>query len=353
MKIVTIVGARPQFIKLAPLSEAMKRMGHIEYAIHTGQHFDYMMSEEFYKELAITTPNINLNVSKGTITQQLGKMIEHIGAILLEQKPRLVMVFGDTTSTLAGALAANKVGCKIVHIEAGIRSFNRIMPEEHNRVITDHISDLLFCPTLTATKNLVNEGVQGGIFFTGDITYDVILDHMGKVSSSDILDRLHLSPKSYSILTIHRSYNLDNPYALSGIMTGLEMSGRQIIFPMHPHTQQVMKSQQTKIPANVTTISPVGYVEMLSLEKNAIEVITDSGGMQKEAYWFSTPCVTLRTETEWPETTYSGWNVLVSSNPVRIYAALSGHIWPTAGPLQIFGNGNSAKSMMDLIDAYA
>jgi UDP-GlcNAc3NAcA epimerase len=280
-------------------------------------------------------------------------MIERIGTILAEQKPQLVMVFGDTTSTLAGAIAANKCGIRLAHVEAGIRSFNKAMPEEHNRVLTDHMSSLLFCPTLTSTKNLINENMQGGIFFTGDITYDVTLSYMGKVSTSDILERLNLTPKGYSILTIHRSYNLDNPYALNGIMTGLEMSGRQIVFPIHPHTQQVMKGNGTKIPANILTISPVGYVEMLALEKNAIEVITDSGGMQKEAYWFSTPCITLRGETEWPETTYSGWNVLVGSNPLRINAALSGHVWPTTGPLQMFGNGNATKAIMDLIDAYA
>jgi UDP-N-acetylglucosamine 2-epimerase len=353
MKIATIVGARPQFIKLAPLSEALKRAGHIEYAIHTGQHYDTTLSDRFYEELTINKPDINLNVVDKEPTRQLGRMIDMIGDVLAVEKPGMVVVFGDTTSTLAGALAANKMGIKLAHIEAGIRSYNRNMPEEHNRILTDHVSQLLLCPTMISTRNLINEAIPSGIFLTGDITYDSFLQHIGKAAASDVLQRHNLTPGSYSIMTVHRSYNLDNPYALAGIMTGIGMSGMEVVFPVHPHTAKTMEKYKIKMPVNVIPLMPMGYIDTLALEKNSRYVITDSGGMQKEAYWFQVPCITLRTETEWPETLAAGWNVLVGSDPLRINSAITDYRGVMSKQLPLFGDGNATKNIMDIINAYS
>ena len=353
MKIATVVGARPQFIKLAPLSEALKRAGHIEYAIHTGQHYDTALSDRFYEELTINKPDINLNVTDKQPAQQLSHMISMLCDVFDVQKPGMVIVFGDTTSTLAGAIAANKMGIKLGHIEAGIRSYNRNMPEEHNRVLTDHVSDLLFCPTLISTRNLINEAIPSGIFLTGDITYDSFLQHMGQAAQSDVLQRHNLTVRSYAFMTVHRSYNLDNPYSLAGIMQGIKLSGVEVVFPVHPHTADAMKKYAIKLPDNVKPLMPMGYVDTLALEKNARAVVTDSGGMQKEAYWFGVPCITLRTETEWPETLASGWNVLVGSDPLRINSALTDYRGVMSKQVPIFGDGNATKSIMDIINAYS
>ena len=352
MKIATVVGARPQFIKLAPLSEALKRAGHTEYSIHTGQHYDTALSDRFYEELTINRPDINLNVGNDGITNQLGKMISMIGDVLDVQKPGLVIVFGDTTSTLAGALAANKLGIRLAHIEAGIRSFNRNMPEEHNRVLTDHVSDLLFCPSIIATKNLINEAIPSGIFFAGDVTLDSFMQYVGKAAQSDVLERHGLAPGSYALMTVHRSYNVNNPYALQGIMNGVQMSGVEVVFPIHPHTKKALEQFKIELPKNVYPLQPMGYVDTLALEKSSRAVLTDSGGMQKEAYWWGVPCITLRSETEWPETIVSGWNVLVGSDPLRINEALVGHRWPAEQPVPFYGNGNAAKSVVDIVNAY-
>jgi UDP-N-acetylglucosamine 2-epimerase len=289
MKIVTIVGARPQFIKAAPVSKAIRDHNGkeeepriTEVLVHTGQHYDHGMSQIFFDELDISEPDLNLGVGSGTHGWQTGQMLVRIEEVLLEEKPDFVVVYGDTNSTLAGALAAVKLHIPVAHVEAGLRSFNRKMPEEHNRVVADHCADLLFCPTQTAVDNLAREGVTNGVYLVGDTMYDAVLQFSSIARKhSTILKDLDLEPKTYLLTTIHRPYNT---------------------------------SLLEKVPTNVRMIEPIGYLDMLMLEENARLILTDSGGMQKEAYFFGVSCITLRPETEWLETIESGWNVVAGAD---------------------------------------
>lgn len=325
MKILTVVGARPQFIKAAPVSKALRAAGQTEILVHTGQHYDYGMSQVFFEELNIPEPDFNLGVGSGSHGRQTGQMLIGLEEIMVEAKPDWVLVYGDTNSTLAGALAAVKLHLPVAHVEAGLRSFNRAMPEEHNRVLTDHCSDLLFCPTETAVNNLRREGLTTGVHLVGDTMYDAVLQFSELARQrSTILHELELTPRQYLLATVHRPYNTDNPDNLSNILTAFIELGEPVIFPVHPRTRKYIEALALPglAESSVRMIEPVGYLDMLVLEQHARVILTDSGGMQKEAYFFQVPCVTLRPETEWVETVEAGWNVVVGAERERIVAAV-------------------------------
>lgn len=352
MKIVTVVGARPQFIKSTPVSKALASAGYDELIVHTGQHYDYDLSKVFFEELMIKEPIINLNVGSGTHAQQISQMLVGIEGFLLSTAPQIVLVYGDTNSTLAGALAAAKLQIKLAHVEAGLRSYNRQMPEEHNRVLTDHCSDLLFCPTQSAVDNLKNEGVLAGVHRVGDTMFDAMLQFGPlALSKSAILAHLGLKPKGYLLSTIHRAYNTDNPTALSLILSTFQQVDEIIVFPVHPRTLQALNSLNLPIPKNVRLIDPVGYLDMLMLEQNARKILTDSGGVQKEAYFFKVPCLTLRPETEWVETTDSGWNNITGTDPATIIAAISCPIPSNLPHPEYFGDGHASEKIVSLLSS--
>jgi UDP-GlcNAc3NAcA epimerase len=318
MKILTVVGARPQFIKLAPLSKILRENGINEIIVHTGQHYDENMNDLFFKELEIPDPDYNLGIGSGNHGEQTGRMLIEIEKIILKEKPNLVIVYGDTNSTLAGALAASKLHIKLAHVEAGLRSFNKRMPEEINRVLTDHVSDILFCPTQTAVENLKNEGITNGVYLVGDVMFDALL-HFSKISDmkSNILERLNINQKEYYLATIHRAENTDDHERLKNILTAISKMDEIVVFPIHPRTRKMVNYYGLNgllKNNNVKVIDPVGYLDMLKLEKNAKAILTDSGGVQKEAFWLKVPCITLRDETEWIETVNLGWNRLVGSD---------------------------------------
>ena len=355
MKVLSIVGARPQFIKAAPVGKALRAAGHTEVLVHTGQHYDDGMSAIFFRELEIPEPGYNLGVGSGSHGWQTGLMLMRVEEVLLAEKPDWVLVYGDTNSTLAGALAACKLRIPLAHVEAGLRSFNREMPEEHNRVLTDHCSDLLFCPTQTAVDNLAREGITEGVHLVGDTMYDAVLQFAEIARQrSTILQDLDLKPKGYLLATVHRPYNTDIPENLRNILTAFLEIGEPIVFPVHPRTRQKIAELDGTFnlergTCNVQMIEPVGYLDMLMLEQQARLILTDSGGMQKEAYFFGVPCVTLRPETEWVETVEAGWNVVVGAEREQIVEAVNGHVWPQEIPPAIFGNGQAAGQIVKLI----
>jgi UDP-N-acetylglucosamine 2-epimerase len=353
MKVVTVVGARPQFIKAAPVCKALRAAGHTEYLAHTGQHYDYGMSQVFFDELGIPQPDINLEIGSGGHGWQTGQMLIRLEEVLLAQQPNWTLVYGDTNSTLAAALAAVKLRIPVAHVEAGLRSFNREMPEEHNRVLTDHVADLLFCPTQTAVDHLRNEGIITGVHLVGDTMYDAVLQFSAIAQErSTILDRLGLQPKSYLLATVHRPYNTDVPENLRSILAAFGDIAEPIIFPVHPRTRKkIMEldgAADNRQPANPRMIEPVGYLDMLALQQNARMILTDSGGIQKEAYWQGAPCVTLRTETEWVETVEAGWNVVVGADRARIVQAVRDFAPPAAPPLA-YGDGRAADHIVHLL----
>ena len=314
MKILSIVGARPQFVKAAVLSREIRKE-HTEILVHTGQHYDANMSAIFFKDLEIPEPDYNLEIGSGTHGQQTGAMLAAIEEVLMKEIPDWVIVYGDTNSTLAGALAAKKLHLKVAHVEAGLRSFNRQMPEEINRVLTDHISDLLFCPTQTAVQNLEDEGIKQGVHLVGDLMQEGLLWALQKTrSTSTIIDQLSIQPKKYLLVTVHRAENTDDPIRLKHILEAFNSINDQLVWPIHPRTRKKLDEINWQPLSHIKLIEPLGYVDMVILEKNARMILTDSGGIQKEACWLGVPCVTLRDETEWVETVKSGWNVLTGAN---------------------------------------
>lgn len=331
MKIVTIVGARPQFIKAAPVSRAIAEHNVTvpdpsafisEFILHTGQHYDRNMSDVFFEEMAISAPNINLGIGSGPHGKQTGEMLIRIAEVLQTQKPDWVLIYGDTNSTLAGAIAASKLHIPVAHVEAGLRSFNMRMPEEINRILSDRISTLLFCPTKTAVKNLKAEGITSGVYNVGDVMYDASLFYreMAKEKSS-ILRDLSLKPKGYVLVTCHRAENTDNPKRLSGIVDGLIKVAEQIkvVFPLHPRTKKrIIEQGLVNRLSKLEMLPPVSFLDMVQLEESAKVIITDSGGVQKEAYFFDIPCITMRDETEWVETVQTGCNILAGTDSIRI-----------------------------------
>lgn len=355
MKLLTIIGARPQFIKAAALSRELQKRNCTEILVHTGQHYDPNMSEVFFQELGIPAPKYNLEIKSSKHGEMTGKMLEEIEKICLNEKPDKVIVYGDTNSTLAGALAAAKLGIPIVHIEAGLRSFNRAMPEEINRVLTDHVSEILFPPTEVAKKHLLNEGINvSKIHVVGDIMYDVSKYYAGiSVEKETILQELKVAKKSYILTTCHRQENTNSPERLKAIFGALSKisESHPVVCPLHPRTKKYLSEMDWFKPnANFKIIDPVGYIEMVALERNALLIATDSGGVQKEAYFYRVPCVTLRDETEWTELVESKWNTLcppTSEDEVikKIQQSLNGK----GQDIQLYGNGETAKQIADII----
>jgi UDP-N-acetylglucosamine 2-epimerase len=322
MKIISIIGARPQFIKASVVSEELRK-NFTELIIHTGQHYDYEMSKLFFEQLDIPEPDYHLDVGSGTHGYQTGEMLKRIEEIFIAEKPDLVLTYGDTNSTLAGALAASKMHVKTGHIEAGLRSFDKSMPEEINRIITDHCSDLLFCPTKTAVNNLKREGITSGVYLTGDVMVDCLFKYSEVAEEkTTILEDLGIDRKKYLVVTVHRASNTDNRANLEQIVDALSEISEPIIFPIHPRTRKSLRvfGLYDKLinHRNIKVIQPVGYLEFLRLMKNARKIITDSGGIQKEAYILKVPCITLRENTEWVETVQDGWNVLVGAKKETI-----------------------------------
>lgn len=347
MKVITVLGARPQFIKAAPLSEALRKR-HEEKIVHTGQHYDYQMSDVFFEELGIPKPDYFLGVGSKQHGAQTGEMLTGVEEVLLKEKPDWVLVYGDTNSTLAGALAAAKLHIPIAHVEAGLRSYNRQMPEEVNRVLTDHISTLMFCPTDQAVKNLSLEGLTQGVVRTGDVMADALYYHARRAEERSMLENFRYPKKSYLLATVHRAENTDNPSRLQGIMNAFARIDGQIVLPLHPRTKKLVKDHQMTIPKNVDVIEPVGYLEMILLEKEAELILTDSGGVQKEAYLWQVPCVTLRDETEWVETVNTGWNTLTGANTEQIVGAVMNYRNKPLPPYQenLYGNGRASEDIV-------
>ena len=359
MKIYSIVGARPQFVKAAMIHKAMAKNQTEGYLLHTGQHYDSNMSQIFFDEMEIGAPHDNLEIGSGQHGQQTGKMLEFIEQKLLMEKPGCVIVYGDTNSTLAGALAAAKLHIPVVHIEAGLRSFNKKMPEEINRVLTDHISDLLFAPTEAAVKNLINEGIaQDNISNVGDIMYDASIYFSNKINKSGAFSSEQYTKSKYILVTIHRAENTNDIQRLKNIIDALFNLSKtyNIIFPLHPRTRLILEKNNMllKMSSHFNIIDPVGYLEMLSLEKNSKLIVTDSGGLQKEAYFCQAPCVTLRDETEWVELVDLGVNKLISPNlsseiiSARITEFLDNFSFDFTKNF-IYGKGNSASLIVQEI----
>lgn len=343
-KILTVVGARPQFIKAAPVSHALAAKDIREILVHTGQHFDADMSDIFFDELNIPAPAHNLDINSVGHGAMTGRMLEKLEAVMLHEKPDMVLVYGDTNSTMAGALAAVKLHIPVAHVEAGLRSFNRKMPEEINRVVTDHVSALLFCPTRTAIDNLANEGVTDGVHATGDVMYDTTLAAIERAAKrSTILETLGVAPKTYAVSTIHRAENTDDPERLARVFAWLGEAARQtpILMPLHPRTRKLVADRLT-IPQGITLLGPLGYLDMTQLVHHSTGVFTDSGGLQKEAYFHGVPCVTLRDETEWVETIDAGWNRLWTTEAFAT----------PRSKIEAYGEGRASQRIVELIASH-
>ena len=349
MKILTVLGARPQFIKAAAFSRAVQQYPNIqEVIVHTGQHYDQNMSDVFFEEMDIPKPKYMLQTGGKSHGAMTGQQLEKIEEILLDEKPDLVLVYGDTNSTLAGALAAIKLHIPIAHVEAGLRSFNRQMPEEINRILTDQISNYLFVPSSEAKQNLLHEGIdESKIFVVGDIMYDVALYYKERMVKPSWFDALNL--EKFILCTIHRAENTDDPIKLSNILKGLELSQRDIILPLHPRTVGKIKQYGLVVPSNIKVVDPTGYLEMVWLEAHSELIVTDSGGVQKEAYFNNKLCVTLREETEWVELVSNGYNTLVGSNSNLICSALNNAFPNNICVNNIYGNGDAAKKIINII----
>jgi UDP-GlcNAc3NAcA epimerase len=350
-KVATIIGTRPQFIKCASLSRELRKH-HDEVLINTGQHYDHNLSGIFKEELGMPEPDYNLGVGSKNQGKQTGEMLASIEDILLKENPDLVVVFGDTNSTLAGALAASKLHIKIAHVEAGVRSFDQLMPEEINRIMTDHISNLLFTPTSRAVENLRNEGITKGVHNVGDVMVDSVITNLRQAQDiSTILEKLGLEKRSYLVATVHRQCNTENVDNLSSIMKALESSNKVVVFPMHPRTKNCMVKNgiSTRLPSNILAIDPLGYLDMLRLLSEADKVVTDSGGVQLEAYTMRVPCITVRDTTEWPETIEDGWNVLVGTDEERISKEIAGS-HPVGRNNNPYGDGDACTKIINIID---
>lgn len=349
MKVLTVVGARPQFVKAAMVSKALRRSVS-EVLVHTGQHYDFNMSKVFFQELEMPEPDYNLEIGSGSHGAQTGKMLEALEAVMVKEDPALVLIYGDTNSTLAGALAAVKLHIPVAHVEAGLRSFNRKMPEEINRVMADHVSTWLLAPTETAIHNLTAEGIVKGVYLTGDVMYDAFLA-ASKVARerSGILTILGQTLGKYSLLTLHRAENTDDPKRLRAIIDTLNELDQPVIFPIHPRTRAKLKEFGIHLEGKALRLTePVGYFDMLALELNACRIFTDSGGVQKEAYMAKVPCITLRDDTEWVETIAAGWNRLVGADPEAIKAAAD-LLWVGSDYPALFGDGNAAQKIVQII----
>lgn len=352
---MSVVGARPQFIKAAPVSRQLRKE-HQEILVHTGQHYDYEMSRIFFEGLDLPEADYNLGVGSGTHAEQTGRMLIALEQVMLDESPNMVLVYGDTNSTLAGALAAVKLHLPVAHVEAGLRSYNRAMPEEINRVVTDHVSDVLFCPTQTAVNNLKREGIEKGVWLVGDVMLDAALASVEVAEEkSTILKRLGLNSEEYLLATVHRPSNTDNEDNLRSIVDAFLELGETIVLPLHPRTRKCLEKygfyERLKRAANVILTQPLGYLDFLKLERHARKILTDSGGVQKEAYFFGVPCITLREETEWVETVEAGWNVIVGANLGRIIDSVN-NMYPVKKTPDLFGDGQASAQIVRHLSDY-
>ncbi len=345
MKIVSVVGARPQFIKAAPVSRALQAAGVHEVLVHTGQHYDDTMSRVFFNELDLPFPDINLGVGSGSHGGQTARMLEGVEQVLVDGRPDLLVVYGDTNSTLAGALAAAKLHIPVAHVEAGLRSGRRDMPEEINRIVADHLADLLLCPTATAMDHLTREGINRGVHLVGDVMVDS-LETIRSRLRPDAATHLGVSG-SYFVATLHRAENVDTKERLRAALEVLSAVPGPVILPLHPRTAGSVSRFGLSFPENVHVTEPVGYLDMLSLVAHADAVLTDSGGLQKEAVLLGTRCLTLRDETEWPETLEGAWNTVVGLDLRLVEEVLAGPA-PT-GEVSGFGDGHAAERIADIV----
>jgi UDP-GlcNAc3NAcA epimerase len=354
VKIVTVIGARPQFVKAALVSEALAtKNGVEEVVVHTGQHYDERMSDVFFEQLRMRAPRYRLGVGSGSHGRQSGAMLGGLDEVLEQERPDLVLIYGDTNSTLAGALAAVKMHIPVAHVEAGLRSYNRRMPEEINRVVADVVSSLLFCPTSTAVENLRREGITRGVHQVGDVMLDMLLRALPAAREIDAAGRCGASAGAYYLATVHRAENTDDPARLRALMEAFASLDAPVILPLHPRTRKALETigWTARAGSGLRAIEPVGYLEMIALEDSARAILTDSGGVQKEAFFVRRPCVTLRNETEWPETLTGGWNQLAGTDPQAIRRALS-RTPDESADLSVFGNGKSAQQMASLLLAF-
>ena len=348
-RVLTVVGARPQFVKLGPLSRALRR--HVrEVIVHTGQHYDRAMSDAFFEELSLPRPDRHLGIGSGSHGRMTGRMLEALEQVIEEIAPALVIVLGDTNSTLAGALAAAKANIPVAHVEAGLRSFDPRMPEEINRRLTDHVSRLLFCPTPAAVANLKAEGIRRGVHRTGDVTMDAVRENLPRA----LAGRRHpaaAAPREYYLATVHRQENVDDAHRLSGILEALEALPFPTVFPVHPRTRGRLAALGLGSSGRVRFIAPQPYLAMLRLVKDAKAVLTDSGGLQKEAFILGTPCVTLRDSTEWAETVASGANQVAGTHPRKILSAVRRlqRLRPRWRAARVYGNGRAAERIAEII----
>jgi len=358
-KIVTVLGARPQFIKASVVSHAIAQSGQLqEVLVHTGQHFDANMSDVFFTELGMPKPAYALDIHGGTHGAMTGRMLAEVEKVLLAEQPDAVLVYGDTNSTLAGALAAAKLHIPVAHVEAGLRSFNMAMPEEINRILTDRISRWLFTPTAAAAEHLKREGFSASqIIPVGDVMYDVALHHGARVSASGgLLNKLGLTAKAYVLATIHRAENTDHPQRLAAVVDALEATAQTlpVVWPLHPRTRGVLQKagRLESLAQRVTLIDPVGYIDMVQLEKYAALIATDSGGVQKEAFFYQVPCVTLRDETEWVELVDAGWNRLAPPESAgQLASAIKAALGSTGQDVKPYGDGDAAQKIVTRLAA--
>jgi len=347
---MTIIGARPQFIKCAPVSKQLRN--HFEeILVHTGQHYDKNMSESFFNELNIKKPNFNLNIGSGNHATQTAKIMIGLENVIQKNNPDLIIVYGDTNSTLAGSLVAAKLNVPIAHIEAGLRSFNKLMPEELNRICTDHYSKILFCTSKVGVNNLKKEGITKNVFLVGDVMKDAVLQNIKRINSKTIRKKYHLSlNEKYFFLTLHRQENTDDINRLLKIFKMLQFTKLKIIFPVHPRTKKIINLYSLKFPKNVLITKPVGYLESLALQKNAQTVITDSGGIQKEACFLGVPCITLRDETEWIETVQRGYNTIVGTDFKKFKMALKKYsVKKKIISNSLYGDGKASEKIVKIL----
>lgn len=358
MKIASIVGARPNFVKLGPIHKSLKDSGNEHLIFHTGQHYDYEMSDIFFSEFTLPKPEVHLGIGSGSSCFHIGEIIKRLESKLLEKQIDLVLVYGDTNSTLAGAICANKCNVKLGHIEAGLRSYDASMPEENNRILTDHLSDYLFAPTINAVNNLKKERIRGKVYNTGDLSVEIICETSSISKNSKILDILNLKSKSYLLFTMHRAENTSSKYLFLQLLETFEaLKDSIIVFPIHPRTKKMFESfgllKRLLDCANVRTLLPIGYIDFIALLQNSLKIVTDSGGIQKEAYLLKVPCITMRRNTEWIETLKGQWNVLTGVDSRKIVKAIKRS---SPGPKYSkweFGNGKTSHVISKLLSNIA
>jgi len=350
MKILSVVGARPQFIKAALVSAEFQKRGLTEILVHSGQHYDYEMSQVFFDHLTLPVPKFSLDVGSGTHAGQTAEMMTRLEPVVIAERPNWVVVYGDTNTTLAGALVASKLTIPLAHIEAGLRSFNKAMPEEINRIVADHVADMLFVPHKRAADQLHNEGIRAEVHIVGDLMVDSVMRLVENRSDlSRVLARFGVVAKEYAVATVHRASNTDNPRAFGEIVRGLRRIRMPVVFPVHPRTLALANGEALgRLGDNIIVCEPLPYADMIALQRHARVVLTDSGGIQKEALVLRVPCVTLRRETEWSETLEASWNALAGTDPDAI-EALAKRSYPATPPANWYGDGSTAERIVDAL----